>query len=182
MVSSRLLGKGYEESRHGEHSMPASETKAETIPPERIDMKNIPASSSQSKPTSERPGPFLIKKEMADRVYAADISPRGKLVLTNLIHHYNARTGQCNPSLSLIAKETGYSDRTIRRILSKDLKGIVTWQRRQKSSQFTLFPGSDCPIRPDTRVLSEWTHVSYKLGKNKERTFFRTGRTKKTFF
>ena len=88
----------------------------------------------------EERGAFHTIYDLQQKVWHAQTTPRGKLVLTALVFHYNAQTGQCNPSHELLAAETGYSERTIRKILKEDLADLVTYQHGKHSNAYTLFP------------------------------------------
>ena len=88
----------------------------------------------------EERGAFHTIYDLQQKVWNAQTTPRGKLVLTALVFHYNARSGQCNPSHDLLAAETGYSERTIRKILKNDLADLVTYQHGKHSNAYTLFP------------------------------------------
>ena len=88
----------------------------------------------------EERGAFHTIYDLQQKVWNAQTTPRGKLVLTALIFHYNARSGQCNPSHDLLAAETGYSERTIRKILKEDLAELVTYQHGKHSNSYALFP------------------------------------------
>ena len=84
-----------------------------------------------------RPGSIL---DLHAKTFAAKTTPRGRHLLHVLAIHHNEATGQCNPSHATLAAETGYSERTIRKILKEDLAKLVTYQHGKYSNDYTLFP------------------------------------------
>ena len=80
------------------------------------------------------------KLDLIQQVHKTPTTPRGRHLLHNLVFHYNARTGQCNPSHKTLAEETGYSERTVRKILKDDLVGLVAYHRGKHSNNYVLFP------------------------------------------
>ncbi|OXJ21304.1 helix-turn-helix domain-containing protein [Burkholderia sp. AU6039] len=61
---------------------------------------------------------------------------RQKAVLLCLAHHHNRNTGLCCPSIALIAKETGNSERTVKRALA-ELKhtGLIHSKARRRAGE-----------------------------------------------
>lgn len=79
------------------------------------------------------------------------IPPNDKLVLMMLAKHMNPRTGLCCPSIKLIARETGLSPATIKRITKRwNETGYVTSERHR---------GQD----------GRWEHRHYDLGLTERR-------------
>lgn len=77
-------------------------------------------------------------------VRALDVPRAQKTVLTALAGHQNRKTGLCCPGHSTLAKDTGYSERTVRRHLSwlREAKLITTEARfigGKKSSDGYVF-------------------------------------------
>jgi len=80
--------------------------------------------------------------------YCQSASGPATAVLTCLAFHHNARTGRCDPSLSTISEETGYSQRHVRRSLNElDRLGLVIRNYRTgKSAEYSLqFGDEDAP-------------------------------------
>lgn len=48
-----------------------------------------------------------------DMMLSKDLAPKDLLVYLGIKRHYNAKTGQCNPSIRTLSKELGISTRTI---------------------------------------------------------------------
>jgi len=93
----------------------------------------------------QRKSVFGIKNELVSRIYHSPTTPKGRHVLHVLVFHYNARTGQCNPSQETIARETGYSERTVRNVIRQDLANLVTSRRSQRGLYYTLHLPEQAP-------------------------------------
>ena len=93
----------------------------------------------------EERGAFQTKLDLAERIFHAPTTRRGRHLLHVLVHHFNVRTKQCNPSQALLAQEMGCSERNVRDILKKDLANLVTVRRTQKSLYYTLHLPENAP-------------------------------------
>ena len=84
-------------------------------------------------------------KWLVERI--ADVPVRALKVLTLLAWHHNGKTGQCNPSHELLAKELGRSTRTVRRAIAelREAELVRTYQRskggdRWETMAYVLVP------------------------------------------
>lgn len=90
---------------------------------------------------------------------AVKATPIDRLVLFMLAEHHNDRTGQCDPSVSLLAKETGLCTRTVIRSIERlEAKKILAVRRDSGVKNcYVLFPepvtlsvtsDSESPVTP----------------------------------
>lgn len=126
-----------------------------------VDTSSNPSLAGQASGTTWPIKTFKDRDEWIKLLLATDadaLSCTAKIVAARVALHHNIETGQCNPSLGLLAAGTGMSDRNVRRMLRElEQKGWmrINQSRGRHSHSFEFLSptlSAETGLNPDTIV------------------------------